>query len=485
MPPKPRRAAGRGAGRGAARLRWHPAPRRPGAPHCTAQDFAPRQRSSSASYPPPPCPSDPSDRCCEPKALAEPRTVHHPGPPGASQDPTAPHGHPGPNSARTVPWAVPRSREPRALQHPVNPLSPPGPDAPQLPAHLTSPRITPGVPGAAPLSPQLLPGMALCRRRWFLYWGLPAFKPGPDFAEIASRRPRPAPLLPPVPGGADTGSGTGARGARGARGAGGRGGCAETGRHRGVTHRGGNCAVPGGSGTEERRTDTGRDTPGSDARERWVRRALPAPGTERDGGSPPIPWWSSPSRSLSRGSGYAVPPHGPSPRPRTVGAAPRCSPLRCPPPPSETETNGEVSWGAQRCSPVQGTNGPGDRGFKKASGRGRVYSVSFLFIISFVFHSFPCLKRCSQLRKVQARTGKKIHLYQSTPRSERTGSQEQAWHHAGITSRTQQQFGVSSASSCAPPPPVPVLSLPCLLYPFSTHSQTPQASTPSSSTPLE
>lgn len=222
MPPKPRRAAGRGAGRGAARLRWHPAPRRPGAPHCTAQDFAPRQRSSSASYPPP-RPSDPSDRCCEPKALAEPRTVHHPGAPGATQDPTAPHGHPGPNSARTVPWAVPRSREPRALQHPVNPLSPPGPDAPQLPAHLTSPRITPGVPGAAPLSPQLLPGMALCRRRWFLYWGLPAFKPGPDFAEIASRRPRPAPLLPPVPGGADTGScsGTGARGARGAGGEGG------------------------------------------------------------------------------------------------------------------------------------------------------------------------------------------------------------------------------------------------------------------------
>lgn len=181
-----------------------------------------------------------------------------------------------------------------------------------------------------------------------------------------------------------------------------------------MTHRGGNCAVPGGSGTEERRTDTGRDTPGSDARERWVRRALPAPGTERDGASPPIPCWSSPSRSLSRGSGYAVPPHGPSPRPRTVGAAPRCSPLRCPPPPSETETNGEVSWGAQRCSPVQGTNGPGDRGFKKASGRGRVYSVSFLFIISFVFHSFPCLKRCSQLRKVQARTGKK-YIYINPP----------------------------------------------------------------------
>lgn len=193
MPPKPRRAAGRGAGRGAARLRWHPAPRRPGAPHRAAQDFAPRQRSSSASSPP--RPSDPSDRCCEPKALAEPRTVHHPGAPGATQDPTAPHGHPGPDSTRTVPWAVPRSREPRALQHPVKPLSSPGsrraaaPRAPHLtPHHTRRPRsrtaLAAVTPGNGPLPP---PVVSLL--------GPPRIQTGAGFRGncITAAPPRPAP----------------------------------------------------------------------------------------------------------------------------------------------------------------------------------------------------------------------------------------------------------------------------------------------------
>lgn len=145
--------------------------------------------------------------------------------------------------------------------------------------------------------------------------------------------------------------------------------------------------APGGEGVNaryragaapRRGTPTpGRDAPGGDARERRARQALPGPDSEQDGGFSPIPGWSSPSRSRSRGSGYSVPPHCPSPRPRTVGAAPRCSPLRCPSTPAETETKGEVPRGAQRCSPARGTSGPGGLGFKRASGRGRVYSVSF------------------------------------------------------------------------------------------------------------
>lgn len=159
-----------------------------------------------------------------------------------------PHEHPRSTPGPPAPGISPARTQPRAACQrdpaaPSAPRAPPG--TPSTPGCPPASRSTPGHPAEPPLPPTQRrshrcrgrgwwggarggrPALGAPRhRRWFRFWGLPAFKEGPDFAEIASRPPRPAPPAgtggepapapergePAAPGG------SGARGAGGTRG---------------------------------------------------------------------------------------------------------------------------------------------------------------------------------------------------------------------------------------------------------------------------
>lgn len=143
--------------------------------HCAPPGFSPPSKQGFA--PPDPHPgydralpnaSQPGQGRCEPgRGLKGMHTPH------ALQHPRLPAGLPGAPSVL---------QHPRALRWPPIPGAPPPPERPRR-SHRRRRRRAGGTRGD--------PGTR--RRRQFRYSGLPAFKPGPDFAEIASRRPRPAP----------------------------------------------------------------------------------------------------------------------------------------------------------------------------------------------------------------------------------------------------------------------------------------------------
>lgn len=250
-------------------------------------------------------------------------------------------------------------RSPHALQHPARPAAPPGSlrgyrghprscsppgrsadrPSPELPHTRNAPRRshrrrrrrggeTCGEPGT-------------CRRRQFRFSGLPAFKPGPDFAEIASLRPR---LAPPA--------GTG--GSRSRHG------------HRAGTGQGGSAPAPtrapAGTGTAARRGE-----PAPDKRDRqWG--GGPAPGGRGTKGSGhqhpgrqkpvPVPVAAPAGQHHPhRAAGRTGAPGGTSltPRSRPTPASPltggRVSPRSCLPQVQRGRSRG-------RCSPAAGPDSP-------------------------------------------------------------------------------------------------------------------------------